>query len=85
MREIFVILAAVGLGAGLMYVFDPDRGNRRRALLRDKMMKFNRQTQETVGGRVKDMSNRAKGMLHEAKSMFESGGEESSQQSPTFS
>ncbi len=84
MREITVVLGALGVGAALMYLFDPDRGNRRRALIRDKMVKLNRQTQEAVSGKVTDISNRAKGMLHEAKSTFNSK-DESTVEQPTFS
>lgn len=83
MREIIAILGGIGLGAALMYLLDPDRGNRRRALIRDKMVRLNRQTQEAVSGRAKDLSNRAKGMLHEAKSVFETD-ETASQQPSTF-
>ena len=85
MKEIVALRAGLGAGAGLMYLLDPDRGNRRRALIRDKMVKLNRQTQEAVGGRVKDMSNRAKGMLHEAKSALEPNEGETAQQPATFS
>ena len=81
MREVMILLGAAGLGAGIMYLLDPDRGNRRRALIRDKMVKFNRQTQEAVSGKVQDVTNRAKGMLHEAKSAFES--EDTGTQHPT--
>jgi len=84
MREIFLLLGAAGLGAAVMYFLDPDRGPRRRALVKDKVVKLNRQTQEAVEGRVKDMSNRAKGMLHEAKSMLERD-EETTQQPASFS
>ena len=80
MKGLMVLLGA-GLGAAVMYMLDPDRGNRRRALLRDKMVKINRQTQEAVSGKVHDMTNRAKGMLHEAKSSFE--GEETGREQPT--
>jgi hypothetical protein len=83
MRELLMIVTAVGVGAGLMYLLDPDRGNRRRALIRDKMVKLNRQTQEAVSGRVKDMGNRAKGMLHEARSMVVT--DETTAEQPTFS
>ena len=31
------LLSAAGVGAGLMYLFDPDRGKRRRALIGNKM------------------------------------------------
>ncbi len=30
------MIGGVGLGAGLEYLFDPEVGNRRRAMLRDK-------------------------------------------------
>ena len=81
MREVMILLGAAGLGAAVMYLLDPDRGNRRRALIRDKVVKLNRQTHEAVSGKVQDMTNRAKGMLHEAKSAFES--EDTGTQHPT--
>lgn len=84
MRGIIAFLGALGAGAALMYFIDPDRGNRRRALVRDKMTKLNRQTQEAVSGKVKDIGNRAKGMLHEAKSAFDHGDRQEQQQPTTF-
>ena len=30
------LIGGAGLGAGLMYLLDPDRGKRRRALVRDQ-------------------------------------------------
>ena len=83
MKKVLALLSGVGVGAALMYLLDPERGNRRRALIRDKMVTLNRQTQEAVSGRVKDVSNRAKGMLHDAKSVFEPA-EEQPQQPTTF-
>jgi len=83
MKGLFAILAGLGVGAGLMYLLDPDRGNRRRALIRDKVVRLNRQTHEAVSGRAKDVSNRAKGFLHEAKSVFETDDDASRQQQPT--
>ena len=87
MKGIFAILGGLGIGAGLMYLLDPEKGNQRRGLIRDKVLKLNRQTQATVGGKVKDLSNRAKGMLHEAKSGFGSEDDTSANQSQqnTFS
>ena len=68
MRGILAILGGLGIGAALMYLFDPDGGNRRRALIRDKATKLNRQTREAIEGRAKDISNRTKGLIHEVKS-----------------
>jgi gas vesicle protein len=68
MRGIFAILTGLGIGAALMYLFDPEGGNRRRALIRDKAVKFNRQTKEALDSTVKDLSNRAKGTVHGLKS-----------------
>jgi Gas vesicle protein len=75
MRGIFAILAGLGVGAAVMYLFDPDRGNRRRALIRDKAVRLNRQTREAIGGTMKDLSNRAKGTMHEMKSGFSGQGD----------
>lgn len=80
MREVMLILGAAGVGAAVMYLLDPDGGRRRRALIRDQAVKLNRQTREAVSGRVEDLSNRAKGMLHEAKSTFEGEKTETDQQ-----
>ena len=68
MRGIFAILTSLGIGAALMYLFDPEGGNRRRALIRDKAAKLNRQARETLDSRIKDLSNRAKGTAHGVRS-----------------
>lgn len=36
MSKIFFIVGGMWLGAGLMYLLDPDRGKRRRNAIRDK-------------------------------------------------
>lgn len=84
MKRVVALLAGLGTGAVLMYLLDPDRGNRRRSLIRDKVVKLNRQTQHAVSGKVKDMSNRAKGLLHEAKSAFDKSKGETTQAPSTF-
>jgi hypothetical protein len=84
MKGIFAILGGLGAGAALMYLFDPNEGNRRRSLIRDKATSINNKTQHAVSGRVRDFSNRAKGLLHETKTAVSgSRGELGSEQTET--
>ncbi len=67
------ILGGLGFGAGLIYLFDPDRGNRRRAMLRDKCVHTMHQAGDAVssiGGTCRDLSKRSYGLLAEAKHWF---------------
>jgi gas vesicle protein len=68
MRAILALLTGLGAGAAVMYLFDPKDGNRRRAMIRDQATKINRQTREAIEGHTKDISNRAKGVVHQLKS-----------------
>jgi hypothetical protein len=61
------LLGGFGAGIALMYFFDPEQGKRRRALLRDQVVKWTRVTSETVSGKTKDLSNRAAGAAIEAR------------------
>jgi hypothetical protein len=56
------LVGGAGFGAGLMYFLDPDRGRRRRALVRDKGVRWSRKTREFAGSASRDVGNRAKGM-----------------------
>ena len=73
MKGILAILSGLGVGAFLMYLFDPQQGGRRRALIRDKAVRLNRQGQETLEGTMKDLSNRAQGLAHEIQSVMPEG------------
>lgn len=75
MNKLLAILSGVGLGALMMYLFDPQGGNRRRALIRDKAVGMSNDAKEAISGRAEDLSNRAKGLMHEAKSAFSSEGD----------
>lgn len=55
-------LAGVGLGAGLMYVFDPQMGCRRRALARDRAVGLAHEAREAAEVVAQDMRNRAQGL-----------------------
>ena len=80
MKGILAILSGIGVGAALMYLFDTQDGNRRRALIRDKATALSNDTQEALSGRAQDLSNRAKGLIHEAKSTFSSENQDVSEQ-----
>src|SRR5688572_12987759 len=56
------LLAGIGLGAALAYILDPDRGARRRALVRDKAIRGARLTRDGLDATMCDMTNRARGI-----------------------
>ena len=56
------MLAGMGLGAGLMYIFDPRMGRRRRATARDKIVSMAHQAQDAADVVTRDMKNRARGL-----------------------
>ena len=70
------ILGVLGLGAGLMYLFDPDRGKERRAMLLDNCVHTMHQAGVAVSstvGACRDLSSRSYGLLAEAKHWFVRG------------
>jgi hypothetical protein len=56
------VLAGLGLGAALAFVFDPDRGARRRALVRDQVVRGSRKTRDGIDATVRDIANRSRGV-----------------------
>jgi hypothetical protein len=54
------------VGAGLMFLFDPNRGAGRRAELASRTTGLRNDLARTAGGRVEDLQNRAKGAAIEA-------------------
>jgi hypothetical protein len=55
-------ISSLAVGALLMYLFDPNHGRRRRALLRDRTFSLARRTGETLDGWMCDLQNRAEGV-----------------------
>jgi hypothetical protein len=66
-------LTSLGLGAGLMYFFDPARGRARRARLRDQFIHWANEAECAVETVARDLSHRASGMVCETVSLFSSG------------
>jgi hypothetical protein len=58
------------MGAGLMYLLDPDMGTRRRAILRDKLISFTRLAAWAADKTARDLTNRVYGTVAGAKSRF---------------
>jgi len=61
------ILGVLGVGAAVMYFFDPISGKRRRALLRDKVNHYQKEAREYAAGAAQDLRNRAQGVVAEAR------------------
>lgn len=64
-----MVLGGLGLGAALMYVLDPERGKRRRALVRDKAVRVARKASDTLDARSRDIRNRTRGAAAEIQAM----------------
>jgi len=65
------VLTAAGLGAGLMYLLDPDQGGRRRALMRDQLVSAAHKTGDAADATSRDMRNRARGVVASLRSRLE--------------
>jgi len=68
-RTAGMLIGGLGLGAALMYVLDPERGKRRRALVRDRAVRAVNRASDTLGVRSRDWRNRARGVAAQVKAM----------------
>src|SRR5512141_3002943 len=68
------LMSAAGAGAALMYLFDPDRGKRRRALARNEMTHAAKVAGDMTGKIRRDVRNHVLGVLAEAESLFRKNG-----------
>ncbi len=59
-------LAGMGIGASLIYMMDPDRGKRRRALVRDKLASASHKTVDGLSATARDVANRVRGLTARA-------------------
>ncbi len=63
MAAMRALLGGAGIGAGLMYFFDPVDGRRRRALIRDQLRHWLGKSDDALAATARDMANRARGLL----------------------
>lgn len=61
------ILGGVGLGAAIMYFLDPERGRRRRHLVRDRVVHATHVAGGAIGSTARDVQNRARGAAAETR------------------
>jgi uncharacterized membrane protein len=63
-------LGLLGIGAGLMYFLDPDRGRRRRALARDQFTHSTHVMGCAANATARDLSHRVRGLVAECSHLF---------------
>jgi uncharacterized membrane protein len=62
------VLGGLGLGAALMYFFDPAQGRRRRRLVLDKVSRALSASGNAIGTTASDVRHRARGVVAETRS-----------------
>lgn len=73
MNKVTALIGGLGLGAGLMYMLDPDRGKRRRADVGNKVRHLANKTDDAIGKTSRDFANRVSGIVAEGESLFTCG------------
>lgn len=79
MKKITTLIGSLGLGAGAMYLLDPDRGKRRRADVGNKVRHVVNKTDDAIGKTSRDLANRINGIVAEASSLIRAGGQVSNE------
>lgn len=72
--HLYTLGTGLGLGALLMFVLDPDKGRRRRALVRDKLLRLADSVgdlREWTKGQAENVRNHAWGYVAEARSYLQ--------------
>jgi len=67
-NQMTTILGALSVGAVMMYLMDPSRGRRRRAMLGDQIIKTSHKAQRSGEKTIRDARNRILGILHSLRS-----------------
>ncbi len=75
MKKSALLCYGMSAGAALMYLYDPQSGPRRRALMRDKVAHWNRLLREGADATRRDVTNRATGIWASFLSLIAKEGE----------
>lgn len=70
MNKLPALISGLAIGATLMYIFDPQKGNERRNMIRDKATGLKNDAQERINNTTEDLTSRAKGLIEETKKSF---------------
>lgn len=65
------MIGSIGLGAGLMYLLDPERGKQRRGAIRDEAIRMLDKTDEAIEQAGQDLRNRARGVATETLAILD--------------
>ena len=68
------LIGGLALGAGLMYLLDPDRGRRRRAVLRDQAVHWTSRLDDAAATTARDLGHRSAGVVAQAGARFRRDG-----------
>ncbi|WP_176736733.1 BON domain-containing protein [Oligoflexus tunisiensis] len=66
--KLLSVLTSAGIGAALVYLFDPDSGNRRRALIRERANRTVHDAQRFLDVASRDLQNRSRGVVEGMRS-----------------
>lgn len=72
MNKALLFGAGLGLGTATMFLLDPDRGKRRRALVSDKFALATRKTGDCIHVTTRDVQNRTRGLIAAIQSRLSS-------------
>ena len=64
------LVTGAAVGMAIAYLFDPNRGTRRRALAMDQMRRASRKTRDAVDATMRDVSNRTAGVVAATRGRF---------------
>jgi uncharacterized membrane protein len=70
MNSVKLAVSGFAAGAAVMYLADPDRGKRRRALARDRSVRMLNSFSGMLDKAQRDASNRTKGLVHAIRGTF---------------
>jgi uncharacterized membrane protein len=69
MSKLSSLLWGAAVGAGMMYFLDPQQGNRRKAMIRDRAYHLRNMGDEAFSVAVNDLRNRVRGVLAEGMAL----------------